>query len=75
MEINNNLSDIDFWEPINSSQLSYKHNIGNEETVSKIANTNITVEIQYGIYEGPALKTTPKSWDRDTFNNKSNSIL
>ena len=45
MEINNNLPNVDFWEPIDSSQLSYKNNMENKEIVSKIADTNIIAEI------------------------------
>ena len=31
MEINNNLLDVNFWEPVDSSQLSYKNKEKNEE--------------------------------------------
>ena len=42
MELNKNLPNIDIWEPINSSQLSYKDNIVDEKPVSKTANSNST---------------------------------
>ena len=74
IELNNNLPDIDIWEPINSSQLSYKDNIVDEKPVSKTANSNSTENLQYGTYEGSALKTTPKSQGRSTPINNSNSI-
>ena len=74
MKLNNNLPDIDIWEPINSSQLSYKDNTVDEKPVSKTANSNSTENLQHGIYEGPALKTTPKSQGKSTPINNSNSI-
>ena len=43
MEINNDLLDVNFQKPINSSQLSYKDNIVNEEIVSKVANSRNTM--------------------------------
>jgi len=74
MELNNNLPDIDIWEPINSSQLSYKDNIVDKKPVSKIANSNSIENLQHGTYNSPALKTIPKSQGRSTLINNSNSI-
>ena len=67
--------EIDIWEPINSSQLSYKNDTVDKKPVSKTANYNSTENLQYGIYEGPALKTIPKSQGRSTSINNWNSIL
>jgi len=66
--------EIDIWELINSSQLSYKNNTVDEKPVSKTANSNSTENLQHGIYEGPAQKATPKSQGRSTPINNSNSI-
>ena len=74
MELNN-LPDVDIWEPIDSSQLSYKDNTRNEELVSKVADSNITADLQHGTHESPALKTTPKPQGRGTPINNSNSVL
>ena len=74
MELNNNLPDIDIWEPINSSQLSYKDNIVDKKPVSKIVNSNSIENLQHGTYNSPALKTIPKSQGRSTLINNSNSI-
>ena len=74
IELNNDLPDIEIWEPIHSSQLFYKNNIVDKKPVSKVANSNNTENLQHNIYEGSALKTTLKPQSRSTPINNSNSI-
>ena len=37
---NNDLPDVEIWEPIHSSQISYKNNTVDKKLVSKIADSN-----------------------------------
>jgi len=74
IELNNDLPDVEIWEPIHSSQLSYKNNTVDKKPVSKVANSNSTENLQHGIHESSALKTTPKPQSRSTPINNSNSI-
>ena len=60
IKLNNDLPNINLWEPIDSSQLSYKNNTRNEKLVSKVANSNSIKNSQHSTYESSALKTTSK---------------
>ena len=60
IKLNNDLPNINLWEPIDSSQLSYKNNTRNEKLVSKVANSNSIENSQHSTYKSSALKTTFK---------------
>jgi len=60
IKLNNDLPNINLWEPIDSSQLSYKNNTRNEKLVSKVADSDSIKNSQHSTYESSALKTTSK---------------
>ena len=60
MEINNNLPDEDLRDPIDSSQLSYKDDVGEGNSVRKAADNGPTKDSQRVQNEASALKNTPK---------------
>ena len=60
IENNNDLPDINIWDSIDSSQLSYDGNVETSKSVSKAADTNLPKEGQYVSHKTPALKTTLK---------------
>jgi len=69
MEINNNLPDKEFIEPVNSSQLSYKDNSEEDIPVSKVIDNSSTRNQQCTLNKTLALKDMPKLWDK-SMNNK-----
>jgi len=60
MEINNNLPDKEFIEPVNSSQLSYKDNSEEDIPVSKVIDNSSTRNQQCTLNKTLALKDMPK---------------
>ena len=75
MKINNNLPDVNLWEPVNSSQLSYKDKEKNKKWVSIAADTNSTMNEQHSKHESSALKIASKPHSKGTYNNNTNSTL
>jgi len=60
MEINNNLLDEEFTEPIDSSQLSYNDSNGQGNFMSKATDNNTITRKQHGTNEALALKKASK---------------
>ena len=60
MEINNDLPDKEFTEPVNSSQLLYKNNSGEDIPISEATDNSSTRNQQCTSNEAPALKNMPK---------------
>jgi len=60
MEINNNLPDKEFRNPIDSSQLSYKGDNEEGNPVSEATDNSPMRNPQHVRNEAPALKNTPK---------------
>ena len=82
MAINNDLSDIEIWKPIDSSQLSYKKNIKVEDSVRTATDKDFVSERQHACNKTPALKKTSKphgkgkgrTVNRANFNTSENMI-
>ena len=69
MEINNNLPDKEIIDSIDSSQLSYQDNNGEDITVSEATDNSSTRNPQYVLNKAPALKNTPKLQGKSTLVN------
>ena len=72
MEMNNNLLDIEIWNPIDSSQLLYKRNAEISNSVSKMTNNLSPKKGQHIQNEALAFKTIPKPQGKGISNNNSN---
>ena len=57
MEINNDLPDKEFTEPVNSSQLLYKDNSREDISVSKVTDNSSTRNQQYVLNKTLSLKS------------------
>jgi len=73
IEINNNLLNKEFTEPIDSSQLSYDNSNEQGNPISEATNNSTTTRKQCGTNKTLALNKTPKPQDKDTMNNDSNT--
>jgi len=60
MKRNNNLLDKDVWDPIDSSQLSYKGNVEIGKSISTATDKHLQGSSQHVLNETPALKNTSK---------------
>ena len=72
MEINNNLSDEEFRDPIDSSQLSYKGNNEEGNPVSEVTDNSLTRNLQHVRNKALALKNIPKPQGKGTSINNTN---
>jgi len=73
MKANKDLPDIEIWEPIDSSQLSYKEETKVGELARKAIDKDFTSTKQYVCNEVSALKKTPKPYSKGRTIDKSTS--
>jgi len=72
MKINNNLSDKNLIDPIDSSQLSYKDDVRKDNLIRKAADNSPTKNLQHIQNKIPALKNIPKLRCKSTSLNSTN---
>ena len=75
MERNNNLSDEDVWNPVDSSQLSYEENVEVGKSVSMATDNHSQRGSQHISNEAPVLKSTSKPQSEGVNNNNTNICL
>ena len=73
MELENNKSEDNIREPINSSQLFYKDNMDKDESISRVANTSSIYGKQHISNMALALKIVCHPGGKDSSNNSLNS--